>query len=134
MRHQVWKEGPERSHQLFFDPGEEVIEGLTSFANHEAIEAASITAVGGFEEATLGFYDVQTKSVYQIPLEAEQTEVLSFMGHITTEGENKRVHVHVVLGKRDGTTRGGHVMRAVVNPMFVVTLEELSHGIEPHHH
>jgi uncharacterized protein len=134
VRHRLWRQGPERSHQLSFDPGEEVIEGLTSFANHEGIEVATITAVGGFDEATLGFYDVKSKSVYQIPLEAEQMEVLSFMGDITTEDGAKRVHVHVVLGRRDGTTRGGHVMRAVVNPMFVATLEELSGGIEPHHH
>jgi uncharacterized protein len=134
VRHRLWTEGPARSHQLFFDPGEEVIEGLTSFATREGIEVATITGVGGFDEATLGFYDVKSKSAYQIPLEAEQVEVLSFMGDITTEDGAKRVHVHVVLGKRDGTTRGGHVMRAVVNPMFVATLEELAHGIEPHHY
>ena len=35
-----------------------------------------------------------------------------------------KVHAHLVLGKRDGTAHGGHLIRAVVRPTLEVILTE----------
>jgi uncharacterized protein len=38
------------------------------------------------------------------------------------DGGKPSLHVHVVLGLSDGTTRGGHLLEGVVRPTLEVTL------------
>lgn len=55
----------------------------------------------------------------------EQCEVLSAIGDIASGDEGKAsLHVHVVLGLSDGTTRGGHLLEGKVRPTLEVVLEE----------
>lgn len=55
----------------------------------------------------------------------EQCEVLSAIGDIASGDEGKAsLHVHVVLGLSDGTTRGGHLIEGKVRPTLEVVLEE----------
>lgn len=46
----------------------------------------------------------------------EQVEVLSLVGDIALENATPRVHAHVVIGKRDGTAHGGHLIEGHVRP------------------
>jgi predicted DNA-binding protein with PD1-like motif len=125
--------GTESTHMVFFDPGEEAIEGLTSFARENDIEVASFTAIGGFESASIGFFNLETKGFDEIPFDERQVEVLSLVGEITTDGDDPLVHGHVVLGRRDGSTLGGHLLRGVVRPILIVTVNEWSRELQPHH-
>ena len=60
----------------------------------------------------------------------EQCEVLSALGDIATGDDGKAsLHVHVVLGLSDGTTRGGHLLEGKVRPTLEVVLEEASAGL-----
>jgi len=43
-----------RIHVVILDSGEEAFTALTRFANETKIEAASVTAIGAFEKATVG--------------------------------------------------------------------------------
>jgi predicted DNA-binding protein with PD1-like motif len=125
--------GTESTHMVFFDPGEEAIEGLASFARENDIEVASFTAIGGFESASIGFFNLETRGFDEIPFDERQVEVLSLVGEITTEGDDPLVHGHVVLGRRDGSTLGGHLLRGVVRPILIVTVNEWSRELQPHH-
>lgn len=127
-------EGEHRTYVLVFKPGEEVIKELGNFAKQEHIDLASFTAIGGFEAFTLGFYNLQTGGFDEIPFHEDQVEVLSLSGEITRDGDNPKVHGHTVVGRRDGTTRGGHLLRGVTRPILIVNLEELAHhhGIDHH--
>jgi len=52
--------------------------------------------------------------------------VLAMTGDIATFNANPVVHAHLVLGRRDGSTVGGHMWEAHVNPtveVFVTTHE-----------
>ena len=118
---------------VFFDPGEEAIEGLARYARENDIEVASFTAIGGFESASIGFFNLQTRGFDEIPFDERQVEVLSLVGEITTEGDDPLVHGHVVLGRRDGSTLGGHLLRGVVRPILIVTVNEWSRELQPHH-
>jgi uncharacterized protein len=118
---------------VFFDPGEEAIGGLASFARENDIEVASFTAIGGFESASIGFFNLETKGFDEIPFDERQVEVLSLVGEITTDGGDPLVHGHVVLGRRDGSTLGGHLLRGVVRPILIVTVNEWSRELQPHH-
>lgn len=125
----------ERSFVLVLDPHEEFIAVLSDFATQHGIELGSFTAIGGFEGVSLGFFNLETRGFDEIPFDADQMEVLSLSGEITTDDDgDPTVHGHVVVGLRDGSTRGGHLLRGVVQPILIANVIELSahHGIDHH--
>lgn len=113
----------EKTFVLVFDADDEVVTGITGFAKENGVSAASLTAVGAFSGATLGYFDIEAKRYERIPVE-EQVEVLSMIGDIALKEGEPQLHAHVVLGRRDGTTRGGHLLEAYVRPTLEVVLEE----------
>jgi len=109
---------------IVLDAGEEAFATLTEFANDAGITAASLTAIGAFERATVGWFDFEKKTYKKIEV-AEQCEVLSAIGDIAVGDDGKAsLHVHVVLGLADGTTRGGHLLEAKVRPTLEVVVAD----------
>jgi predicted DNA-binding protein with PD1-like motif len=115
--------GSERTWTLVFDEGDEVMSSLTAFARERQLTAARFTAIGAFRDATLGYFDWTSKSYEKIPVR-EQVEVLSLVGDVALEGDAPKVHAHVVVGKRDGSAHGGHLLDAHVRPTLEVMLTE----------
>lgn len=114
---------------VVLDSGEEAFKTLAQFANTAGISAASLTAIGAFEKAVIGWFDFATKSYKKIRVD-EQCEVLSAIGDVATGDDGKAsLHVHVVLGLSDGTTRGGHLLEGKVRPTLEVVLEEAPAGL-----
>ncbi|MGA7126882.1 MAG: PPC domain-containing DNA-binding protein, partial [Chthoniobacterales bacterium] len=103
--------------------GDEVIAGLKKFAGQERLAASHFTAIGAFKDVTLGYFDWEKKDYIKIPVQ-EQVEVLSLIGDITLNDWKPNIHAHVVLGKRDGSTAGGHLIEARVRPTLEVILTE----------
>lgn len=112
-----------RAHALIFETGDEVVAALREFAQREKIGAARFTAIGAFQSATLAFFDWETKKYQELPVE-EQVEVLVLAGDLALKDDKPEPHIHVVLGRRDGSTRGGHLVRAIVRPTLELMLEE----------
>jgi hypothetical protein len=108
---------------LVFDKGDEPISELERFARERGLTAASFTGIGAFEEVVLGYFDREQKEYEEIPLR-EQVEVLSLTGDVALADQGPAVHAHVVVGKRDGTAHGGHLLRARVWPTLEVVLSE----------
>jgi predicted DNA-binding protein with PD1-like motif len=119
----IHEEDGQKTFALIFDTGDEVMEELTRFAKENSLDAASITAIGAFSGATLGYFDMEKKEYEKIPVE-EQVEVLSLVGDVALNRGEPELHAHVVLGRRDGTTRGGHLLEAHVRPTLEVVLIE----------
>jgi uncharacterized protein len=104
------------------DSGEEAVAALTKFANDAQLTTASLTAIGAFEKATVGWFDFEKKTYKKIEV-GEQCEVLSAIGDLAIGDDGKAsLHVHVVLGLSDGTTRGGHLLAGTVRPTLEVVL------------
>jgi predicted DNA-binding protein with PD1-like motif len=83
-----------------------------------------LTAIGAFENATVGWFDFEKKTYKKIEI-VEQCEVLSAIGDIAVADDGKAsLHVHVVLGLSDGTTRGGHLLKGKVRPTLEVILTD----------
>jgi uncharacterized protein len=133
-RHSVWSEimksqlvaesAGQRTFVVVLDPGEEAFAALTSFAVDHDIGGASLTALGAFEKATVGWFDIEEKTYRKIPV-LEQCEVLSAIGDVAIGDDGKpSLHVHAVLGLRDGSTKGGHLLDGIVRPTLEVTLVE----------
>jgi len=123
MKSRLQSVGTDRHHVLVFETGEEVIAGLQRFAEEERLSASSFSAIGAFSDARLGFFDWDQKR-YQPIAVGEQVEVLALNGDIALENGRPKVHAHVVLGKRDGSAHGGHLLEAHVRPTLEVTLLE----------
>jgi len=119
MRAKVLNESPERTIALILDRGDEVMSALQGFAVEHKLTASRLTAIGAFESATLGYFDWERKVYERIPVN-EQVEVLSLVGDIALDGAKPKVHAHVVLGRRDGTAIGGHLLEARVRPTLEV--------------
>jgi predicted DNA-binding protein with PD1-like motif len=107
---------------VVLDSGEEAVAALTTFANDAQLTTASLTAIGAFEKATVGWFDFEKKTYKKIEV-GEQCEVLSAIGDLAIGDDGKAsLHVHVVLGLSDGTTRGGHLLAGTVRPTLEVVL------------
>jgi predicted DNA-binding protein with PD1-like motif len=118
----VW--AAERTFVLVLDPGDEALAAITMFATETGLKAASLTAIGAFERATVGWFDLKRRSYKPIAVN-EQCEALSLIGDIALGDDNlPSLHAHAVLGLSDGTTRGGHLLKAIVRPTLEVTLAE----------
>jgi predicted DNA-binding protein with PD1-like motif len=111
------------THILVFDKGDEVMENLTRFAAAQRITAGHFTAIGAFSAVTLGFLDPETKEYEPIVVD-EQVEALSLVGDVSVQDGEPRIHAHVVVGKRDGSAHGGHLLEAHVWPTLEVVLTE----------
>ncbi len=125
MRSKVLNDTGERTYALVFDTGEEPMSALTRFAEEHNIAAARFTAIGAFSDVVVAYFDWDKKDYLRIPIR-EQVEVLALVGDVAFSEKEKqpKIHAHVVLGKRDGTAHGGHLLEARVRPTLEVVLTE----------
>ncbi|WP_312407074.1 DNA-binding protein [Rhizobium sp.] len=124
----------ERNWVLVLDKGEEAFEAITRFAEEKQISGASLTAIGAFSTATLGFFDFKTKTYKEISVD-QQTEVLSAIGDLATGDDGKAsLHMHVVLGFEDGSTKGRHFIKGTVHPTLEIIVRESAVGFRRRKH
>ena len=120
----VWEEAGERTFVVVLDAGDEAFSALTDFANRNQLGGASLSALGAFERVTVGWFDLRAKTYRPIEID-EQCEGLSLLGDIAVGDDGKAsLHVHIVLGLSDGSTRGGHLLSGMVRPTLEVVLTE----------
>jgi len=113
----------ERMLAVAFEPDEEVMNGLEDVAKTEGLTAAHFTAIGALRAVTLGFFDLARRDYRRIVVD-EQCEVVSLIGNVALDGEAPKIHAHAVVGRADGTTRGGHLLEAWVQPTLEVLVVE----------
>jgi predicted DNA-binding protein with PD1-like motif len=120
----IHEEGGKRTFAVILQTGDETMRCLQEFAARERLGGAQLTAIGAFSAATLAFFDVETRQYRPIPVD-EQTEVASLVGDVAVGLDGKpSVHVHAVLGKRDGTALAGHLQEGRVRPTLEVIVTE----------
>lgn len=114
----------EKTYVLVFDKGDEVVSTLKRFADENQLAASHITGIGAFSDVTTGYFDRETKKYIENPVH-EQCELLSLIGDIAEGPDGEpALHMHVVVGLRDSTTRGGHLLKGLVFPTLEMTLVE----------
>lgn len=120
----VWQNAGERTYVLILDAGEEAFGAISAFAASCKLDAASLSAIGAFEHATVGWFDIARKTYKPIEI-ATQCEALSILGDVAMGDDGKpSLHMHAVLGLSDGTTRGGHFLKGIVRPTLEVVIVE----------
>lgn len=123
MRATLLHANGERSWALVFATGDEPLAALRDFAAREKLRASRFTGIGAFSDVVLGFFEWERKDYRRIPL-AEQTEVVALVGDLSEWRGEPLVHAHVVVGRADGTTMGGHLLEAHVRPTLEIMLVE----------
>lgn len=114
----------QRTFVVVLETGDEVMASLKRFADEQRLSAAQLTAIGAFSDAVLAYFDWETKQYAKIPV-AEQVEVASMLGDVVLdENGEATLHVHLVLGRRDGTALAGHLDEAHVRPTLEVVVTE----------
>jgi predicted DNA-binding protein with PD1-like motif len=109
---------------LVFETGDEAFSLLSRWVEEQGVTAARLTAIGAFERAVVGYFAWERRDYVPIPVE-EQVEVLSLVGDVALDpGGKPVVHAHAVLGRRDGSTVGGHLLEGHVRPTLEAILDE----------
>jgi predicted DNA-binding protein with PD1-like motif len=123
----------ERTWVLVFDVGDTVVRRLEDFAREQALRGAHFSAVGAFSHVVLRYFQWDTKQYRDIPLD-EQVEVLTLTGDIARKADGQpAIHAHLIVGRADGTTPGGHLKEARVRPTLELVLtEEPGHLVRRH--
>ena len=117
-------EDGQRTYAVVLQTGDEVMQCLGQFIAAERIGAAQLTAIGAFSDVVLMYFDWEKKSYSRIPVR-EQVEVASLIGDVATGPDGKpSLHVHLVVGRRDGTAMAGHLGEAHVRPTLEVIVTE----------
>lgn len=127
MHSKMINNASEKTYVLILETGEEIVTQLQRFAKENNLTASRFTAIGALSSATLAYFHWDQKEYETIPIN-EQVEVLSLIGDLALEDGEPKIHVHVVVGKRDGSAHGGHLLQAYVRPtMEIVLIESPTH-------
>jgi predicted DNA-binding protein with PD1-like motif len=116
------------TYAVIFATGDELAAGLAAFAQEHRLKASHFTAIGAFQDITLGYFDWDTKDYKRISVR-EQVEALSVVGDVVLDGGEPKVHAHAIVGKSDGTAHGGHLLEAHVRPTLEVIIVESAGGL-----
>ena len=113
-----------RTFVIVLSTGDEVLSSLQEFVSRENVHAASFTAIGALSDVVLQYFDWETKEYEKIPVR-EQVEVASLIGDVADDPDGKpALHIHIVVGTRDGGAKAGHLGKAHVRPTLEVIVTE----------
>lgn len=124
--------------------GDKAVASILELADELDLKASQISGVGGFHGVQLAFFAGCGRHHDEGPSDSsfrendldEQFEVLSFNGNLSREeaGDKQHLHAHVVLGRADATTMGGHLIEGIVHPtlelMIFETAGHLPRGVD----
>jgi len=122
-----------RTFEVTFGQGDEVMSGLTEFAEKNHITSGYVSGIGGLATATLGWGDPEKGGVKPIAVD-RKSELASFLGNISTQNGKIYVHAHAIVSFSDGSTQGGHLIDAHAYPfveIFVVTTDSPATAQKP---
>lgn len=124
MKSKLVAEQNPRTYVLVLETGEEIAAALKKFAKENNLASSSFKAIGALSDITVGWFNWETKQYQPSAVIHEQVEVLSLIGDIALRNAVPEVHAHIVIGKKDGTAHGGHLLEAHVRPTLELVLTE----------
>ena len=114
-----------RTFRVNFVKGDEIMSGMTDFAEKYHIRNGHFTALGAINKATFGWTDVE-RGLGQKKIELkEEAEIVSLLGSISTDAQGRaNVHGHGSVALSDGSVKGGHFWEAHVSIIAEVFVTE----------
>ena len=93
---------------LRLPPGTDLYDGITDAARELEIRAAGVNVIGALRSLRYGYYDQEEKEYHELSHDGE-LELASAIGNVSIREGEPFLHMHVVAGKTDGSTIGGHL-------------------------
>jgi predicted DNA-binding protein with PD1-like motif len=129
MKHRLIDADGPRTYVVILETGDEVAASLNRFAEDTKPAGSSFKAIGALSSAKVGWFNWQTKKYETAAEFHEQLEVLSLIGDVALKDGKPAVHAHLIVGRKDGTAHGGHLLEARVRPTLEVVLIESAHPL-----
>jgi predicted DNA-binding protein with PD1-like motif len=121
-----------RTYRVNLKKGDEIMSGLTEFAEKYRIKNAYFTGLGAVNKGLFGWADPES-GLGQRKIELNQeAEIVSFIGNISVDNQGRTiVHGHGSVAFSDGTIKGGHWWEAYVSIIAVIFVTEQEIATEP---
>ena len=121
-----------RTYRVNLTKGDDILSGLTEFAEKYHIRNGHFTALGAINKGLFGWTDVE-RGVGQKKIELnEEAEIVSLMGSISVNAQGQsNVHAHGTVALSDGTVKGGHWWEARVSIIAEVFVTEEEGAADP---
>jgi len=115
--------GDAKTYAVIFATGDEVVSGLTEFAQKYNVKSGHYQGIGDALHVEAGWFDYQRKEFLVIPMDT--VEITSFTGDIAWYNKKPIAHTHVSASLKDGSVKGGHLLKLIVGPTLevIVTVE-----------
>jgi uncharacterized protein len=107
---------------LRFGKGESFLEQLEKFLKKEKILGGWFWGIGALTGAEIAYYDLE-KEKYLVKKFKEKLEVLSLTGNIAMAKNDRLTHAHIVLGRKNFSVIGGHLVSGSVGGTLEVLLD-----------
>src|SRR3984893_13075886 len=121
-----------RTYRVNMTKGDEIMSGLTEFAEKYHIKNAHFTAIGAINKGVFGWTDVE-RGLGQKKIELNQeAEIVSLVGSISVNNQGQpNVHGHGAVALSDGSVKGGHWLEAPVSGIAEIFVTEDEAAPEP---
>jgi hypothetical protein len=110
-----------KTYAIIFAAGDEVMSGLTEFAQNYHVTSAHFTAIGDVQTAKVGWYDMSRKMFKVINI-SSPSEITSLIGDIAVYNGKPVVHAHINVADSTGMVHGGHLFEAFIAPTLEVMM------------
>lgn len=108
--------GDVKTYALIFSKGDEIVSGITEFAQKNNIQSGHYQGIGDALQIEVGWFDYSRNQFLIIPI--EPAEVTSFTGDVAWYNKRPVAHTHMSAALRDGSVKGGHLFKMIVGPTF----------------
>ena len=114
----------QKVHVLKIEKGDELLSGIVNYVKNNNIVAGFITGIGALEKGDIAYFDVVEKKY--LSLSFTEVELLSCTGNISINKDSNEptIHLHIIVGDREGKTVGGHLISATISVTAEVYIVE----------
>jgi uncharacterized protein len=119
----LFDENKLKTFAVVFDKNDDVVPLLLQFAEENNLSGARLSGIGAFHRVRLGYFDREARKYQPVDID-EQVELLSLIGNFARKDGKVKLHAHVIVGKRDGSAHGGHLLEGHVWPTMEIMVVE----------
>jgi predicted DNA-binding protein with PD1-like motif len=114
-----------RTYRINLAKGDEILSGLTEFAEKYHIRNGHFMAIGAINKGLFGWSDVESGLGQKKIALNQEAEIVSLLGGISVDSQGRSiVHGHGTVALSDGSVRGGHWWEAYVSIIAEVFVTE----------
>ena len=114
--------------RLNFTRGDELLSGMTDFAEKHGIKNGHFVGLGAINKGILGWTDTERGNGQKMIPVNEEAEVISFAGSISTNAQGvSTVHAHGAVSLQNGSVIGGHIFElhiSIIGEVWVTEEQE----------